>query len=177
MTRDYAKRNTKRTRTPAKKKSSHWRLWFFTLFIFTAFTFGLVFVGKHQRQLQHAMKATPKASKVKVVKATPVQPAAEPVKATTPKFDFYTMLPQKNSNAKIPEYELEVATLKDYASADHLKAELALLGFTVNITPVREAGSQKYRVTVGPYDNKDGATAEQLRLKQNKISSTLRKIK
>lgn len=168
MTRDYAKRNTYR-KNP-KKKSSYLGLWLFVLSLFVAFTAGLVYFGKHKHQLHPKKTTAPKT--INKPAATP--PSESTNKETnTPTFDFYTLLPQKTSGKTVAEYELEVATVKDYTEADHLKAELALLGFTVSITPT---SNKKYQVTVGPYDNKEGATTDLERLKQNKISGKLKKI-
>ena len=168
MNRDYAKRNTYR-KSP-KKKSSYLGLWLFVLFLFVAFTTGLVYLGKHKQQLHLKKTTTPKT----ISKPAPAPPSEVTTKeATAPTFDFYTLLPQKTNSKTVAEYELEIATVKDYAAADHLKAELALLGFTVSITPTR---GQKYQVTAGPYDNKEGATTDLERLKQNKISGKLKKI-
>ncbi len=152
MTRDYAKRNTYRKNSI--KKSFYLGLWLFVLSLFAAFTIGLVYLGKYKQQ-HHQIQL-----KKEVI-------------ATAPTFDFYTLLPQKTNNKAISEYELEIATVKDYASADHLKAELALLGFSVSVT---KAHNQKYQVAVGPYDNKDAATNDLERLKQNKIRGTLKKV-
>ncbi|CAL7961618.1 SPOR domain-containing protein [Gammaproteobacteria bacterium] len=169
MTRDYAKRNTYR-KNP-KKKSSYLGLWLFVLFLFAAFTTGLVYLGKYKQQLRLKIPAIPKI----INKPASTPPSEVTTKeATAPTFDFYTILPQKTNNKAIAEYELEIATVKDYAAADRLKAELALLGFTVSIT---KAHNQKYQITVGPYDNKDAATTDLERLKQNKISGGLKKIR
>lgn len=159
MTRDYAKRNT--YRKSLKKKSSYLGLWLFVLLLFAAFTTGLVYLGKHKQQLHLKTPTIPKIAN----KLAPTPP---------PIFDFYTILPQKTNNKAIAEYELEIATVKDYTAADRLKAELALLGFTVSITPTY---NQKYQITIGPYDNKDAVIADLKRLKQNKISGKLKKIR
>jgi cell division protein FtsN len=158
MTRDYAKHSRYRKRP--KKKYSYLGLWLFVLFLFTAFTTGLVYLGKYKQQLPLKTPAAPK---------TISKPGS-----TAPVFDFYTILPQKPNNKAMAEYELEIATVKDYAAADRLKAELALLGFIVSIT---KAHNQEYQITVGPYDNKDSAANDLATLKQNKISAKLKKIR
>lgn len=173
MTKDYAKRRVAGKKATTKpRRGSYLMLWLLTLALFGAFTFGLVYIGKHQRQFRHNTK---KASKHQVI----VNAAAnETVKASiTPKFDFYTLLPQKNKNAVVPEYELDVATVKDYLEADHLKAEIALLGIEVNINSFKKDTQQLYRISTGPYDNKDAAIADQARLKQSNIKSSLKKLK
>ena len=166
MPRDYARHNV---RKKPKKKSSYLGLWLFVLLLFVAFTVGLVYFGKHKQHFS-LKTAVPQQT---VDKTAPV-PEVVTKEVVSPKFDFYTILPQKINDKAIAEYELEIAIVKDYAAADHLKAELALLGFTVSVTPT---SNQKYQVSVGPYDNKEGATTDLERLKQHKISSKLKKVR
>lgn len=163
MTRDYAKRGTHRKKS--KKKSSYFGLWLFVLFLFAAFTASLVYFGKTKTHVNQ-----------KIINKTTAHNKPENKNIITPKFDFYTILPQRKNSKNISEYELEITAVKDYAAADHLKAELALLGFTASIIPIHSENGQKYSVSVGPYDNKDGATADLERLKQNKISGKLKKV-
>lgn len=167
MTRDYAKNRTR----SSKKQSSYFWLWLVFLFLFAAFTFGLVYFGKNKPKVMSDADVSigKKVEEKKIEKSTP------PV--TT--FDFYTMLPQKkHSRVTAEEYELEIATVKDYAAADRLKAELALLGFAASIAPSRSKnGMPAYNISIGSYDNKDSATADLARLKQNKIYGKLKKIR
>jgi cell division protein FtsN len=176
MTKDYAKHHNK-----PKKTGSYLVLWLFVVCLFVVFVGVLLYLGKNNRRINPTIepesKAEPKTKSITPpVKSPP--PTENIVKEpTSPKFEFYTMLPQKKNGGSIAEYELEIATVKDYAVADHLKAKLALLGFAVSITPLHENGLQKYCITIGPYDDKDGATADLERLKQNKINSKLKKIR
>ncbi|MDR1057195.1 MAG: SPOR domain-containing protein [Coxiellaceae bacterium] len=98
---------------------------------------------------------------------------------STPKFDFYNTLQQKEDlrKTKKPDdaYELEIAILDNFAAADRLKAELALLGFPASITPIYKQGIQKYYISTGPYDNKENAIIDAQKLKQNHIKSNLKK--
>lgn len=160
---DYNRRNSYR-RKP-KKKSAYLGLWLFILSLFAALTISLVYLGKQKQRLQPPTKAKP-ITKVITTK-----------EVVTPKFDFYTILSQKKAGGVVSEYELEIAIVKSYAAADRLKAELALLGFTASILPIRKQGIQKYYVSVGPYDNNDGAVADLEKLKQNNINGKLKKIR
>lgn len=164
MARDYAKRNVSRKKH--KNKSLHLKAWLFVLFLFATFTFGLVFFGKYKQQSHIKTPKTPKTQKIekKIIKK----------EETAPRFDFYTISPQKRNNKSISEYELEIATVADYTAADHLKAELVLLGFTVSVTPTH---NQKYQVSVGPYNSKESVVADLERLKQNKIHGEIKKIR
>lgn len=173
MAKDYAKKHHAK-KNVKKKRKSHAFLWFFTLILFVAFTLGLVYLGKHQRAIKHHTKTVSKH----VVAPKPVSNAtANKTVTPEPKFDFYTLLPQKNKDAIVPEYELEIATVKEFADADRTKAELSLLGFDVNIASLKKDNEQLYKVSIGPYDNKDNALADQNRLQQDNIKSVLKKIK
>jgi cell division protein FtsN len=167
MTRDYARRSFKRKKS--KKKSRY-----LLILLFLIFALGLVLLHKHQKLIADLIKIKPTE-----IKASPENKTATIAKKiTTPKFDFYSILPapaKKSGNAEI-EYELEITVVNDFAAADRLKAELSLLGFVVSITPTYSQGIQKYHVSIGPYDNEAGANADQQKLKQNKIKSTLKKL-
>lgn len=173
MTKDYAKKHTPKKKARKGKRGSYIALWLFTLIVFALFTVGLVYLGKHQREIRHHKKTTIKH----VVVAKPECNTTAPKPSLLPKFDFYTLLPQKNKNAAIPEYELEVATVKNYADADHVKAELSLLGLEANIDSFKCGSQQLFLVTAGPYDNKDAAESDLQRLKQNNIKSIIKKVR
>jgi cell division protein FtsN len=167
MPRDYAKRGSSRKRSP--KNASHFGLWVLFLGLFAVFTFGLVYLGKHKPPVYSKPPLSPPPKVLNETKA-----------AAVPKFDFYTLLPSTpkgNNHIKKAEYELEVAMVKDYTAADHLKAELTLLGFAVSITPIREDNTQKYCISVGPYNNQESAAADLERLKHNKISGKIKKMR
>jgi cell division protein FtsN len=164
MSRDYAKNSSSRKKI--KKKSSYFGLWLFILLIFIAFTIALVYFGKTMQSAE-LKSASVKSKKIPPTITKNVAP---------PHFDFYTLLPQKKAKNVATEYTIEISTVNDYATADRAKAELTLLGFTVNIKEIQERGMQKYFVTVGPYDNKDAATLDLERLKRNKIYGKLKKI-
>lgn len=170
MSRDYAKRKT--TRKKSKKPSR--LLWLALLLLGGLFIVGLVAIGKYHKPIRKLTKIN---SEKKPLVVTPTIPAdvTTTTTITTPKFDFYNILPQKKPGEIVVTYELAVATVKDFAAADNLKARLTLLGLVVSITPIHKQGIQKYQVSVGPYDNKDGALADQEKLTQNKIKSLLKK--
>lgn len=184
MTRDYARRNT--TRKKPKKKPLY--PWLMFLLLSILIVYGLLNLSKYQRYIHDLAKTTlekktPKNIKKETIQETPdVEP--QPIvptptitkTATIQKFDFYNILPQKKTNTIETSYELEVAVVKDFAAADKLKAELSLLGFTVNVSPIHRQGTTKYNISVGPYDNKDGATIDQQKLKHNNIRSTIKKM-
>jgi len=183
MIRDYAKRSSNRKKS--KKKSG--RSWLKILFLLVMLAIGLVAINKYKYLIINSTKNFISKNIIDIThinlekKITPTnqQPATEAITktVTTPKFDFYNILPMKKTSGAETEYELEIAIVKDFAAADRLKAELALLGFTASITPIHKHSTQEYSVSIGPYDNKDAATIDQEKLKQDKIKSTLTKMR
>ncbi len=196
MSRDYAKRNTFRK----KSKKSRPFPWLILLLLFAAFIYILALPSKYKeygRELlikhltttkktiqskQAAVKEV--AAKNVVTKEAAIEEAMTKEiitkTDTTPKFDFYNILPQKKeSKTHKPEmaYELGIATVDDFAAADRLKAELALLGFAASITPTYQHNIQKYYVSVGPYNDKDGAITNQKKLKTSGVKSEIKKVR
>lgn len=108
---------------------------------------------------------------------------------TKPTFDFYTILPemevvvpeaQKNSrpSAKPRVYLLQVASFRNFADADGMKARLALLGVESKIEIV--TGSDKevwHRVRVGPYNDPRELNRIRTRLLNNNISAIMVRLK
>lgn len=170
MSRDYAKRRGVKRQKP---KKNHLLLWIIFLLLGTAFIAGLLTLGKYHRSIR---KLTKKTTPEKSTTAVALKAASRPEQTISPKFEFYNILPQKKSNQLEITYELEIAIVNDFAAADNLKARLALLGLVASTTPVYKQGNQKYQITVGPYDNQDGALADLQKLKQNGIKSSLKKI-
>ena len=97
--------------------------------------------------------------------------------AEKPRFEFYTILPEReviipeheletvsddgdNSSAAHPkkvvnsrEYVLQAGSFRSFRDADRLKAKLALLGVIATIQPVTiKEGERWHRVRIGPFD-------------------------
>ena len=102
--------------------------------------------------------------------------ADQPVAATKPKYDFYSVLPEME--VVIPESEvsaeaakppaqatpatgekffLQTGSFKANGDAEQMKARLALMGLRAQVVSVDINGQQWHRVRVGPY-----ATAREL---------------
>jgi cell division protein FtsN len=172
MTRDYAKRKTRK-----KTKKNHIFLWFSLLLLFVISIAGLLMLNQHPRSILTAITPEPKATTPLPLKP---KPPTKTVINTSPKFDFYnTSTPQKDSPKKTKKsgnvYEIEIATLDSFAAADRLKAELALLGFSASITPIYKQGVSKYYISIGPYDNKENANTDLQKLKNNHLNGKLKK--
>ena len=164
MTKDYANRVTSKRKS--KKKSTRVYSWLFTVGFFVGFTMFLVYLGQH------------KSTTITNV-STPTKQRSHnlpPKKEKTPTFDFYTIAPQKHALRIQAEYELEIPSIKNFATADNLKARLALLNLTASILPTQKNGKKRYLLTIGPYTSKDKAIADRTYLRKYKINTELKKI-
>lgn len=169
MAKDYAKHR------PRKKKKTdlHPKLWLLTILLIVLFITGLIALNHNK-------------TKVKVVKVkTPInQPKPATTTKTQPQFDFYTILPKEQVNvAKLSppansniQYVLQVAAVQNSDDADHLQAELSLLGFDVYVQKAKIDNEVWNRVNVGPYSSSKAAETDQKRLAENNIKSIVKKI-
>ena len=176
MPKDYAKQRSSKKRKPRRYKNknskSHWKLCLFTLLLLILFIKSLVWLSNH-----HTIK-----QKKTIIISKPVNTFNTLPK---PKFDFYTVLPHEQidiaklspQNNSTEQYYLQVATVQDSNDADHLKAELALLGFDIYVNQIRENNNTYYKINVGPYFSLKAARANQKRLSENNIKSELKEIK
>jgi len=74
-------------------------------------------------------------------------------------------------------YMLQLASFKNYADADQLKAKLSLSGFRVSIQTVDIGnGEQWHRVRTGPYDSLSAAEEHRRQLQEQKINSIVLKL-
>lgn len=137
------------------------------------------------------------------VSPEPKPPVEKPAEVKPPKvieapppgrsrYDFYTLLPElevvvpdagTGGNAPKPrqveepgEYILQAGSFRNFADADRLKANLALLGIVANIQTVKVNDDTWHRVRIGPY--RDLAELNRLRdrLHENKVQTMLMKV-
>jgi cell division protein FtsN len=73
-------------------------------------------------------------------------------------------------------YLLQMGSLKSYAEADRLKAELTIMGFDVYIQPYKANGQIYNRVVMGPYASKQAALQQQAQLKKSGTNGVLVKV-
>jgi cell division protein FtsN len=213
--------------------SSHFGLWIFTIILFAAFTFGLVYLGKHKHSETTKTIAAEPAKNIVKEKETEERPKQKPVaphKSAEQNFEFYDILTQskidkkeatnsvktsanvittsaktnsvtstgnqnsltnKNTSTtnqtsatatekakpKPTGYMVEVLKTKDFEVVDRAKAELALIGYEVNIESFKVNDATKYVVTIGPYKSKDEALKTQKQLLQNDVKSTIKPMR
>ena len=106
--------------------------------------------------------------------------------SSTPRFDFYTILPKKEvvipeheiktrkreeklGNAKPHSYSLQAGSFRNLADADKRKAQLALLGIEARIETALVNGKQWNRVKIGPYSSMSHVDDVRSQLRQNHI--------
>ena len=169
MAKDYVKRQARNQR---KSKKLPWKLGLLTLLLLGLFITGLTL-------LNH--KKTPTPSKPAAAPQT-TPPPTQP----QPQFDFYTILPKEQIDitklSALPKattkYFLQVAVLSNDTNADHLKSELALLGFDVYINKIKTDNNKLLnQVNIGPYFSHQAALNDQQRLTANHIDSILKQEK
>ena len=129
---------------------------------------------------------------------------AKPGQQDTPKFDFYTILPElevvipdtetdkiadkpkqnedrKNTSApaKLADDEnfvLQVGSFKDVQQADKLKASLALIGLEAHIQKIKVDSSTWHRVRLGPFTDRKLLNSVKQRLKENRLHAITLKV-
>ncbi|MGH8398875.1 MAG: SPOR domain-containing protein, partial [Gammaproteobacteria bacterium] len=144
---------------------------------------------KVEHRINPAATETAKAAAKSHTKASAASTAP-----TEPHFDFYKMLPsfqvvipsqdKEVRSGDVPgpvnqpgTYFLQVGSFQNYAEADRLKANLALLGVESSIQQVKvNNGSTWNRVRIGPINNLSQLNAMRAKLAQNHIEPLVIKI-
>lgn len=123
------------------------------------------------------------ATTVKVKKKTPAK--AKP-QLEEPRFDFYTILPEKEvvvpdyeqktrtreesvGKAKSSKYLLQAGSFRDFSEADKLRARLALMGIESRVEKAKVGAVIWHRVKMGPYSRMSSVNTLKSRLRQNGI--------
>jgi len=124
---------------------------------------------------------------------TPTSGSDQTTQARKPRFDFYTILPERE--VKVPVWEfsekeqqapaplkasyiLQVGSFQRYEEADKAKARLALAGIQANIQRVVINGQDVwYRVRVGPLKTTRALNQTRRRLVENNMDFMLLKIR
>ncbi len=117
-------------------------------------------------------------------------------KSKRPRFEFYTMLPEmevavpenelterstaaaRQAESKNVTYVLQAGSFRNFAQADRLKAELALIGMPVKIQTVSiEGGNKWHRVRVGPFTNLQALNEARTELQSNGLKVMVLKVR
>lgn len=172
---------------------------FIGLFIGLAIALGIAFY-LNRTALPFSVKSQPAAKqgaapeKLPAIAGMPQDGAASA--GTTPKFDFYKILPQgeepvtekqlkENMRAAAkgkPDsasdiYFIQTGSFQNPAEADNQKAKLAILGIDSSVEPAAlpDKGTW-YRVRIGPYTKLDDINRVRQSLAQNGITASVVKV-
>ena len=177
MPKDY-----KNTRRHTTRDQSHprWRYFLVGLVLGLSVSIGLFFFGEDVGSL---VAPRSQAAPIAQIETEPVAV----VEAPKAKFDFYRLLPEMEIEveeeeiaAAIPVAEggesvaladgpfvIQVASFRQLADADGVKASLALLGLEGRIQTVSINGETWHRVRLGPFNELDGLNDARTRLYEN----------
>lgn len=150
---------------------------------------AVVLHHRHQQQKQSANNPVVLRQELAHTQRPPHKLNAEDTEEI--QYDFYSLLPkmqvvvsatdeqaalQAQAQMAAPEnatYFLQVASFRDVADADNVKAKLSSLGFTVTVKAGQAFGQRWNRVYVGPYDSKHKALSAQTKLLDKNYNSLL----
>jgi cell division protein FtsN len=188
MGRDFAKKGQRKgSRKGPTTSTNHW-LWLlsgaFIGILLTALSFFKLFPSVFENFSIHQVAIAPTLD---------VNTPEEKTTTPTPHFDFYSLLPElevsvpeiKQNEAPPPAqnttstttenvYRLQLGSFRDFADADRLKAQLALIGIQLEIEAVTlKAGDTWYRVKSPAYPDRASAESVQAKLKSQSIDSLL----
>ncbi len=198
MAKDYASSNNQR-KAPSAGAASSGKFSTFVLGMMMGILLTLVISGNKVTLETYLAQALTKATQT-AKKA--VLPKEKSQKAHAPQFDFYTMLPnmqvqvageqpkadpgvapaQSTRAAADPvstqfapavRYIIQIASFRQFADADKLKAKLALLGYSAKIQRVKAGNNIYNRVVMGPVADITQAQSVQQKLLQLKLKSLL----
>lgn len=180
MTHDFAKKPKAATKKKKTRKTQvpGW-VWLFTGIVTGVF---LSFLGYLADITPESAPADKAATSNKVV--------APDKKTSTTKFDFYTLLPQRemivptdqedsksNSQAQKTIYILQAGSFKNAEDADRLRAKLILMGLEPNVEEVSANGDVWHRVQVGPFKDRSQLSKARSTLIDQGIDTLLLKRK
>lgn len=180
MARDYKHRAT------AKKKSQtsvSWWKWLLIILIIGLFAYFLMSI----RSSDQNVGSTQPPSK------PPAQKTVEKKKPGEPKFDFYTILPEKEvvvsdyeintrkkaekvGHSKATQYIMQAGSFRNYADADSMKARLALMGIESRIERAKIGNIIWNRIKIGPFSKISSVDRIRSKLRQNKIDVIVTEI-
>ncbi len=184
MSQDFAKKTKKRgsaSRFKNKDKPATIPGWIWLvagLLIGAIVMFALrsnVFDNKKQTVVEKPKEKPSAESEYQAVPAAEITPSD---------FSFHTELVKKEINidddvAQLPIKKrkeisliMQCGSFRKKSSAENLKAQIAMNGFSANINPtVEKSGMRWFRVTLGPYKSKRMAERERHQLERNNINN------
>ena len=184
MAKDFAKKTTKRPSASRfnKKKSTTsipgwtWLVAGLIIGLLVSFAIYLQLFVVEKKPVVEVKETVPSAkSRYQAV------PAEE---ATDSDFSFHDVLENKvvevpveetrpaNKTTSNKSFIMQCGSFRKKASAESLRAQIALNGFEANIKPtIEKSGNRWFRVTLGPYSSKRVAERERHQLERNNINN------
>ena len=132
----------------------------------------------------------PPEIKVKQTKEKKAEAKPEP---EIPHFDFYTILPEKETvvpdheidtrtreeqvgTAKATKYMLQAGSFREFKQADRMRAKLALMGIESRIEKAKVGSVTWYRIKLGPFTRMSSAGIIRSRLRKNGIDAVVTEV-
>ena len=127
------------------------------------------------------------------VKQTKEKKAKAKPESETPHFDFYTILPEKETvvpdheidtrtreeqvgTAKATKYMLQAGSFREFKQADRMRAKLALMGIESRIEKAKVGSVTWYRIKLGPFTRMSSAGIIRSRLRKNGIDAVVTEV-
>ncbi len=188
MARDYKHRGQQRTQ-PKPKPSVPASWWNWLVLVLAIVVFPVLLLkwwGPNNPDSKIPVKQTLPDKAAEQVKAKPEE-------VDEPRFDFYTILPEKEvvvpdyeiktrvreervGKAKATQYLLQAGSFREFADADRLRAKLALMGIESRVEKAQVGDVIWNRVKMGPYEQMSSVTTIKNRLKENSIDVMVTEI-
>lgn len=192
MARDYKHRGQRGSRRNQPQTVAWWK-WLSAAVLIGLFVVFLISLkGSAPERASVTKKLGPPEAKP-AEKAKQRKPVKTKAKPEEPRFDFYTILPEKEvvvpdyeiktrvreervGKAKPARYILQAGSFRDYKEADSLRAKLALMGIESRVEKAKVGNVTWNRVKMGPYARMSSVTTIKSRLKQNGIDVMVTEI-
>jgi cell division protein FtsN len=200
MARDYKHRATVTKRGRNRQESGSFGVfkWMMVTALIIGFVVFLVYLKSPG--LQQTAKLTQGDNKVLAKKPSQAETKnvvagqkAKEQKPQAPQFDFYTILPKKET--VVPDHEIKTRTReervgknkkasyviqagssRDPKEADALKAKLALMGIESKIQKAKVESMIWYRVKIGPYSQMGSVNTIMSRLQENGMKPVITEV-
>jgi cell division protein FtsN len=185
MARDYKHRAQPR-KPKNQQQSIVWWKWLLVILLIALFVYFLNFISGSSSGMKAPQGKDALGTKSRQNKQAQTIASATKKNPAEPRFDFYTILPEKEvvipdyeiksrtrqervGRAKATKYMLQAGSFRNFKDADNLKARLALMGIESNIE-VAEIGDTIWnRIKIGPYTKMADVDRVRSRLRENHI--------
>jgi len=186
MAKDYAKK-TKKSKSASRfdkekpnKTVPRW-IWIITVLLLG---FAIAYVAYLQLYIPRQTPAVTVEKKETIKSAKSRYHAVPAEESDDSDFSFHGVLENKvvetpvetpkerKPTASNKRYIMQCGSFRKVASAENLKAQIAMNGFSAKINATKEkSGNRWYRVALGPYSSKRQAEKERHQLERNNINN------